>query len=98
MRPEDHKIPVPNPRGASESEQCAVAPDGVLTSGQALCIAKVSGLKPGVTRWQVREYSEYVDVFNTTENEPVSKGFGVRIQRIGGRVLNIAPWEEITVR
>jgi hypothetical protein len=91
-------IPVPNPIARTAQEQCGLPVDRVLSRADALCIAKVSGLEPGVVKWQVREYEDYVDVFNTTARHPLDRGTNVRMQRVGGKVIIIEPWEAIIVR
>ena len=90
------RVVVPNAN--TPSVACGVAPHDVITKTQAKCIAKRAGLTAGMYRWQVREYSEYVDVFNTLVSYPESSGQNVRISRVGGRVLEVSPWTGITVR
>ena len=92
------QIHVPHPTASTPAEQCGVAPTEILTPDAAYCIAKVSGLKAGLTRWQIFEYADYVDVFNTTTKSPVESGLSVRVQRIGGRVVTVEPWKAVTVR
>ena len=91
-------IRIPNPIATTTQEKCGVLVDHVLSRDDALCIAKVSGLEPGVVKWQVREYQDYVDVFNTTSRYPVDRGSNVRMHRVGGKVVTIEPWEAIIVR
>lgn len=91
-------IRVTNPTARSAQEKCGLLVDHVLSRADALCIAKVSGLERGVARWQVREYQDYVDVFNTASRRPVARGTNVRIHRVGGALISIEPWEAIIVR
>jgi len=77
---------------------CGVAPDGIVVREQALCIAKVAGLSKGMSRWHVREYETYIDVFNTTQRYPSAAGENVRIAQRGGAVLEKSRWQEITVQ
>lgn len=51
-----------------------------------------------LTRWEVREYDAYVDVFNTTRKYPVAEGETVRSARIGGALLERTHWQAITVQ
>ena len=92
------RVTVPQLNAPTAALKCAVAVDSLITRDQALCIAKVSGLERGITKWQVREFSDYVDVFNTTAKHPVERGVGVRIRRLGGSVASISEWAAITVR
>lgn len=91
-------IRVPNPAGATVQEKCAVRADAVISREEAMCLAKVSGLESGVAKWQVREYADYIDVFNTTSRHPIERGMNVRIRRVGGAVLSEEPWEAVVVR
>ena len=91
-------IRVVNPGGTTAPEKCGMRPDEGLSRHHALCVAKVSGLQPGVARWQVREYQDYVDVFNLTTRHPIEHGINVRIRRVGGSVISVEPWEAVTVR
>jgi hypothetical protein len=91
-------IRVPNPIARTAQEKCGLLADHVVSRDDALCIAKVSGLERGVTKWHIREYDDYVDVFNTTSHDPVDRGTNVRVHRVGGKVLTIEPWEAIIVR
>jgi hypothetical protein len=75
-----------------------VRPDALITREDALCIAKVSGLERGIAKWQVREYQDYVDVFNTTVRQPRARGMNVRMRRVGGSVMSVEPWNEVIVR
>jgi hypothetical protein len=92
------KIRISNPSGTTPQEKCAVQPDATVTADAAMCIARVSGLQSGLSKWQVREYADYVDVFNTTARQPIERGTNVRIRRVGGAVLAVEPWEAVVVR
>jgi hypothetical protein len=91
-------IRIVNPEGSTAPEKCGMRPDESLSRDQALCVAKVSGLRSGVARWQVREYQDYVDVVNVTSRHPVERGVSVRIRRVGGSIFSMEPWEAVTVR
>jgi hypothetical protein len=91
-------IVVPEPNAPTAPLKCGVRHDTVITRAHALCIAKVSGLESGVNKWQMREFSDHIDVFNTTATYPLERGVGVRIRKVGGSVLIIEKWESVTVR
>lgn len=90
-------IVIPTPGRKTPAQSCAVGLDQVLAREEALCIAKAAGLKSGINRWAIRYYGDYIDVFNTTEKFPVLKGISVRMSRVGGRVISVESWEQITV-
>ena len=90
-------IEVPHPDAATAQSKCGVEATALVSRAQCLCLAKVAGLDAGVKRWQIREYDAYVDVFNTTVTHPIERGISVRIERRGGAVVEIGPWEAVSV-
>lgn len=85
----------PVPGAPTVQLKCGIASTSRVMREQAFCIARLAGLKRGIRRWGFREYSDYVDVYNTTSNGPPEKGLNVRIATPGGQVIGIEPWEEI---
>lgn len=91
-------IAVPAPEEHSPAAACGVVSDALVSQPEALCIAKVAGLSRGVSRWRIREYDTYIDVFTTTRRFPTEEGENVRIARRGGAVLEKSRWKAVTVR
>jgi hypothetical protein len=91
-------IRVPNPIARTTQQKCGLLADAALSREDALCIAKVSGLERGLAKWQVREYQDYVDVFNTTSRYPTARGTNVRMHRVGGTIIAVEPWQATIVR
>ena len=92
------QIVIPDPSAETAPLKCGVRASTVVDREKALCIAKVSGLESGVNKWQFREFDDYVDVFNTVTINPVERGVGVRLRKVGGAVLSIGEWRAVTVQ
>lgn len=90
-------IEVPYPGAATVRQRCGVDASVFVSRAECLCLAKVAGLDAGIKRWQIREYEAHVDVFNTTVNHPIERGMAVRIERRGGAILDIGPWEAVSI-
>ncbi|MGV8038756.1 MAG: hypothetical protein AB2L07_01265 [Thermoanaerobaculaceae bacterium] len=83
--------------------RCGVSPGSQTTEAQALCIATLAGLAPGLEPWTVREDPFLVGgdraewhVVSILDPRPCAPGWRevLRIQKVGGVVLSKGPWQD----